>query len=86
MIHRAGSDRVRRRFEKQTRENMDLKMHIKRRKMAENERREAGLAAEQGRAVGAQRPRGCGGRKGSRARAVGRLHTEKDELIAIPAP
>lgn len=40
MIHRAGSDRVRKRREKQTRENMDLKMHIKSRQMAEKEQRE----------------------------------------------
>lgn len=70
---------------------MDLKMHIKSRKMAENEHREAGLGAKQGRAAGAQCPCGCvgagsGGSKGSRARAVVRLHREKDELIAIPAP
>lgn len=70
---------------------MDLKMHIKSRKMAENEHREAGLRAEQGRAVRAQCPYGCvgagsGGSKASTARALGRLHREKNELIAIPAP
>lgn len=87
MIHRAGSHRVRRRFEKQTRENMDLKMHIKSRKMAEKECREAGLGAKQRRAGRAQCPCGCAGgdRKGSRAWALVRLHREKDELIAIPA-
>lgn len=61
MIHRAGSARVRRRFEKQTSETMDLKMHIKSRKMAGNEHGAAGLGAEQGRAAGAQFQRGCAG-------------------------
>lgn len=70
---------------------MDLKMHIKSRKMAENEHREAGLRAERGRAVRAQCPCGCvgagsGDSKGSRAQAVRRLHRKKDELIASPAP
>lgn len=71
MIHRAGSDRVRRRFEKQTRENMDLKMHIKSRKMAENERREAGLAAQQGRAVGGSAAAGVRRQEGQQSPGSG---------------
>lgn len=58
MIHRAGSHRVRRRFEKQTRENMDLKMHIKSRKMAEKERREGGPGGLSARA-GVREPAGA---------------------------
>lgn len=82
MIHRAGSDRVRKRCEKQTRENMDLKMHIKSRKMAEEEHR----GAVQGLAGRAQCGCAGAGSSSSTARAMGRMHGEKDELIAIPAP
>lgn len=69
---------------------MNLKMHIKSRKMAAQEQRELGWEQSKGTAR-AQCPcgaagAGSGGTKGSRAGAPARLHREKDELIAIPAP
>ena len=88
MIHRAGSARVQSRFEKQTRENMDLKIYLKSRKMAENECRKAQMGEKQRRAFRAQ----ClemrvqadsSSNKSNKARAVLKLQREKDELIAI---
>lgn len=88
MIHCAGSARVQSRFEKQTRENMDLKMYLKSRKMAENECRKAGMGGKHRRAFRAQCPWMCvpadsSSNKSNKARAVLKLQREKDELIAI---
>lgn len=90
MIHRAGSARVQSRFEKQTKENMDLKMYLKSRKMAENKCRKARMGEKQWRAFRAQCLWTCvpadsssSSNKSNKARAVLKLQREKDELIAI---
>lgn len=85
MIHRAGSARVQSRFEKQTKENMDLNMYLKSRKMAENERRKARMGEKQRRAqcLGTRVPAASSSNKSNKARAVPKLQREKDELIAI---
>lgn len=88
MIHRAGSASVQSRFVKQTRENMDLKMYLKSRQMAENECRKAQMGEKHRRAFRAQSLWMCveadsSSNKSNKARAVLMLQREKDELIAI---
>lgn len=88
MMRRAGSVGVQSGFEKQTRENMDLKMYRKSTKMAENECRKAWLGEKQRRAFRAQHlglrvQADSSSNKSNKARAVPKLQREKDELIAI---
>jgi len=86
MIRRAGSARVQSRFEKQIRENMDLKMHLKSRKMAEKKCRKAGMGAKQGRAFRAQRLWTCVPAAAIRAIKPGQFSSCKEKRMSSLQP